>query len=250
MRGSRALGTVALGIWMAAGCSTPPSGGDGATAEDAGAAQADGGTAGDAGVARTDGGIAPDDAAAMPRDAASAPDDAGWVPGDAGWMPRDAAWILVDAGSSPDDIARCEATAATVAAACHGQVDRTCEHTEAARWCAHERADVLADAYECLAAFSSSSCRTFSDPSGAEVCLSGVAAEHDVTHARAVADTIVARCPTILPERLVTTAILPLMVFSDATLDALDACFAGAADCDATLACYRSELANIVACYP
>lgn len=202
-----------------AGCQSPPVTG----ASDAEIATDGGSTQGDAGPPQADAGPT--------------------TPGDAAVAPR-------DGGSSPADVARCESTAAMVATACNGQVDRTCEHTEGARFCGRERADVLADAYDCLLALSHGSCRTFSDPSGAEVCLSGVASANDVTHAQAVASTIAAVCPTVSADLLLTRAILPLMTLSDATLDHLSACVAAAGDCDGALLCYRAEVPTIVACYP
>lgn len=237
MQRLRVLGWVSL--WIVAGC-----GGGGSPATDAGA-QVDTGIATDAGegldAASPDGGSVPD--TGFPLDVGSAPDAVRVV---------DAYRPLLDGGASPAEIAACHAIAATVAADCNGQADRTCEHTTGAGYCDTERADVLAAAYQCLHEHSvgTGSCRTFSDPSGAETCLADVAAAHDVTHATAVATLLHDRCSSSTPvEQYVQRSIVPLMALSDATLDRMEACMTAAADCETAANCYLDEYQVLFACY-
>ena len=179
-------------------------------------------------------------------DLGSASTDAGQEVADSGAQGTDAA--------AAGDVARCTATAAMVATACAGQADRTCEHTQGGMRCATERADVLADAYQCLldASTGTGSCRTFSDPSGASACLQALGSRTMLT---ATAEAVVSRIVTLCPEgttrpQLLTGGAMPVIAMSGATLARLDACLGPAATCAAAVACVNTEFASIVACYP
>jgi hypothetical protein len=151
-----------------------------------------------------------------------------------------------------DDVARCTATAAMVATACAGQADRTCEHTAGGMRCATERADVLADAYQCLldASTGTGSCRTFSDPSGASACLEALGAATTLSSAgEALVTHILATCTDTTRAQVVSGGVIPLMALSDAAVGRLDACVMAAADCGAVSACAFTEFPDIVGCY-
>jgi hypothetical protein len=184
-------------------------------------------------------------------DLGSASTDAGQQVADTGPRATDSGAQGTDAAAA-GDVARCTATAAMVATACAGQADRTCEHIQGGMRCATERADVLADAYQCLLDASTGSCRTFSDPSGASACLQALGSRTMVT---ATAEAVVSRILTLCPEgttrpQLLTGGVMPVIAMSGATLARLDACLGPAATCAAAVACVNTEFASIVACYP
>lgn len=183
--------------------------------------------------------------AAVAVDASGGGSDTGSTPDDTGSPGADA--------PATSDVARCTSTAAMVATACAGQADRTCEHTQGGMRCTTERADVLADAYQCLldASTGTGSCRTYGDPSGATSCLDTLASETTLTAAgTALVDHIVALCSTLTRTEVIRNAPVPIMALSDATIGRLDTCISAAADCDAAEACVLAEYATIAACYP
>lgn len=175
---------------------------------------------------------------------------------DTGGGGSDTGPAMDDAGTPGEDapaddaVARCTATAAMVATACGGQADRTCEHTQGGMRCATERADVLADAYQCLLDASMGSCRTFSDPSAADTCLATLAGETAITAAGdALVTDILALCTDTTRAQLIAGGVVPIMALSDATLGRIDACVGAATDCVGVQACFYAEFDSIVACY-
>ena len=149
------------------------------------------------------------------------------------------------------DVARCMSIASMVATSCEGQADRTCHHTETAALCATERADVLADALQCLldSSTGTGSCRTFGDPSGAQGCLDDLAAATDTTDTEPVIAHLVAACPTATEAQFLTMGAIPGMALGAASLDRFDTCITAAADCTGVAQCVNDLFPAISACY-
>lgn len=194
---------------------------------------------------------------AEPDSGADQPSDAGSSSGDAGEMLEpDAGDELVDAGPPPTpdagpdpDVVQCHTLAESIATACGGQEERTCEWTELAALCDSEDAPALNVAMQCiLDASSGGSCRTFSDPSGAFDCL-GEMLESEVSDGeRDLAESMVALCATDA-DRFLYRWTPPLAVLAESTTDTLSDCVALASDCAAAEACFEPLLTEAIACY-
>lgn len=163
----------------------------------------------------------------------------------------DATVVRVDGGSPASEVERCEAAAASVIETCEAESDRVCSHSAVAMRCGSERADVLADAFDCLYEWSAGtgSCRTFGDPSGASDCLADLRDSVEATHATTVAEHIVARCTDASVDDVLRSTPIPMVALSDATLDALDACITPAVDCEGVRVCLFADADAIAACY-
>lgn len=192
--------------------------------------------------ASTDAGPGTDAGAAM--DAGGGDTDAGGMGTDAS---VDAATTAADGGT---EVARCQASSAALAAACPGDGNRTCHAGAYASYCVPgARVDLLADGLDCLLAMSGASgCRTFSDPSGADVCVDGVFAAASDATVTAIVTRITGLCgdDSIDPVRTEP----PLYVLTASQLEALQSCVDAAADCAATEPCSAAFQTPIAACYP
>ncbi|MGE0791024.1 MAG: hypothetical protein AB7S26_35460 [Sandaracinaceae bacterium] len=169
--------------------------------------------------------------------------DAGPGAGDAG--PGGGA----DAGPGAD-AARCHALASSIATACNGQADRTCEWNAVGDYCDTEDPAALADAFQCLldASTGTGSCRTFSDPSAADVCVQSALTAGVSADEQAIADRVAMFCSESADDALFRS-VLPVAALSSATATRLRACVDAALDCTGVQACFASDLAPIVACY-
>ncbi|MBX3270477.1 MAG: hypothetical protein KF729_09465 [Sandaracinaceae bacterium] len=175
--------------------------------------------------------------------------DAGGGGSDAGGGGSDAGGGGSDAGGG-DEVERCRAASATLAAACPGDGQRTCHAGAYAGFChADARPGLFADAIGCLTAMSGASgCRTFSDPSGASACIDAVYAGVTSAAIDAIAARGEAICPSSTPFNA-AAAEPPFFALTPAQLATLQACLDAAADCDGARACAEATASPIADCY-
>lgn len=151
------------------------------------------------------------------------------------------------------EVARCQASAVALAAACPDDGNRTCQAGAYASYC---HADALpgefADALDCLVGESSaaSGCRTFSDPSSADTCVAAVYAEVTNAEGDAFIASVIALCPSLAPAPTAATWEPPVYAHTPAQLTEAQACVDDAADCAAAQACLEAGVqAPLATCY-
>ncbi|MEL6185282.1 MAG: hypothetical protein AAFU79_11720 [Myxococcota bacterium] len=130
----------------------------------------------------------------------------------------------------------CADAAAEFAAVCSDDGARACQAAGYGMYCENAvEPEAAAAALDCLRNESSSrSCRTFSDPSGAEACVANLLGP--VT--RPEWTSIVAKFVLVCGRATTPVTFEPPFAFlSQAQIDAVDACLDGATSCEAAQAC-------------
>lgn len=130
----------------------------------------------------------------------------------------------------------CADAAEEFAAVCSNAGARTCQAAAYAAYCENAmEPEAAAAALDCLRNESSSgSCRTFSDPSGAQECV----ANELGPLTRPEWTSIVAKFVLVCGRAATPVTFEPPFVFlSQAQVDAVDACVDGATSCEAAQAC-------------
>ncbi len=150
--------------------------------------------------------------------------------------------------NTAEEVAECKKTAESVRNACGGQADRECLFEQYALLCESERAAVLTAGLKCLLQFSSGSCRTFSDPSGAEECVGAAFAKFDTKDATAAAQALIGVCAEASVDGLLNRAEPPFSMVGSATLDTFNACVQNVTGCEPAIECYKAEFAGIWSC--
>lgn len=142
------------------------------------------------------------------------------------------------------DVTACKAEAQFFHDECDSEI-RYCIHNSYAKMCETDRADVIVEAYGCL----DRTCRTFSDPNSADVCLHALHAD------RATADTIAydARLCELCPEEYSCLA-NNMDGYDQYTSIKMDParvscgleCLNAATTCEEALACRRQAVGDVL----